>query len=83
MASKITTSRVNIQRHYRLNYNIRYTLSNYHHYLSKGKVLKNIQTNEYIMKVMGVNIDNFIEVPIEEYENWKLENNSKDNKTVI
>ena len=35
------------------------------------------------MKVMGVNIDNFIEVPIEEYENWKLENNSKDNKTVI
>ena len=50
---------------------------------SEGKVLKNIQTNEYIMKVMGVNIDNFIEVPIEEYENWKLENNSKDNKTVI
>lgn len=50
---------------------------------SEGKVLKNIKTNEYIMKVMGVNIDNFIEVPIEEYENWKLENNSKDNKTVI
>ena len=50
---------------------------------AEGKALKNTTTNTYAMSVTGVNVDDWVECSIEEYEAYKVERKKIQEKELI
>ena len=44
---------------------------------AEGKALKNTTTNTYAMAVTGVNVDDWVECPIEEYNEYQQQQQQK------
>lgn len=50
---------------------------------AEGKALKNTTTGTYAMSVTGVNVDDWVECSIEEYEAYKVEQEKLQEKELM